>query len=436
MPGARVLSHSGPFLSKILLVSFLPGKSVGAITPGTAAEGASRKRGHRRAHLAPKGACLYSAAMQTPGTFTITATDGAARRGRLHTAHGIVETPIFMPVGTVGSVKAVAPDDLAATGAEIILGNTYHLYLRPGDDLVARRGGLHGFAAWDRAILTDSGGFQVFSLNSLRKIREEGVEFRSHIDGSKHLFTPEKVIGIQRNLNSDIMMVLDECVPYGADYAYTEKSLALTTRWAVRARQAYPRGTAHNLLFAITQGGFFKDLRERSVAELAELDFDGFAIGGLSVGESKAEMMDFLYHTAPRLPSARPRYLMGVGTPLDIVNGINAGVDMFDCVLPTRNARNGTLYTSQGKINIKRREYAEDDGPLDPRCGCYTCRTFSRAYLRHLYVSKELLAFRLNSLHNLTYFLDLARAARAAIVEHRFAAFKAAMEALYPEEVV
>lgn len=374
--------------------------------------------------------------MTIPGTFTITATDGAARCGVLHTAHGVVHTPIFMPVGTVGSVKAIAPDDLAALGAEIILGNTYHLYLRPGDALVARHGGLHGFAAWNGSILTDSGGFQVFSLNSLRKIREEGVEFRSHIDGSRHLFTPEKVVAIQRNLNSDIMMVLDECVPYGADYAYTEKSLALTTRWAVRARQAYPRGTAHNLLFAITQGGFFKDLRERSLAELTALDFDGFAIGGLSVGESKPEMMDFLYHTAPLLPEAKPRYLMGVGTPLDIVNGINAGVDMFDCVLPTRNARNGTLYTSRGKINIKRREYAEDDAPLDPECGCYTCRTFSRAYLRHLYMSKELLVFRLNSLHNLTYYLDLVHRARAAVIEGRFAAFKTGIEAVYPEEVV
>lgn len=374
--------------------------------------------------------------MTIPGTFTITATDGAARCGVLHTAHGVVHTPIFMPVGTVGSVKAIAPDDLAALGAEIILGNTYHLYLRPGDALVARHGGLHGFAAWNGSILTDSGGFQVFSLNSLRKIREEGVEFRSHIDGSRHLFTPEKVVAIQRNLNSDIMMVLDECVPYGADYAYTEKSLALTTRWAVRARQAYPPGTAHNLLFAITQGGFFKDLRERSLAELTALDFDGFAIGGLSVGESKPEMMDFLYHTAPLLPEAKPRYLMGVGTPLDIVNGINAGVDMFDCVLPTRNARNGTLYTSRGKINIKRREYAEDDAPLDPECGCYTCRTFSRAYLRHLYISKELLAFRLNSLHNLTYYLNLVRGARAAVIEGRFAAFKIGIEAVYPDEVV
>lgn len=372
-------------------------------------------------------------AMSEP-VFTLQHTDGAARAGLLRTPHGVIPTPVFMPVGTVGSVKAIAPDDLAAIGAPIILGNTYHLYLRPGDDLVARHGGLHGFASWPGAVLTDSGGFQVFSLSSLRKIREEGVEFRSHLDGSRHLFTPEKVISIQRNLNSDVMMVLDECVPYGADYAYTERSLALTTRWAARARAAYPAGAGPNLLFGITQGGFFKDLRRRSVEDICALDFDGFAIGGLSVGEGKAEMYDLLYHTAPLLPSHKPRYLMGVGTPLDIAHGIHAGVDMFDCVLPTRNARNGTLYTSLGKVNIKRKEYAEDDGPLDPACGCYTCRTFSRAYLRHLYVSKELLSFRLNSLHNLTYFLSLAREARQAVLENRFAAFLAGIESLYPEE--
>lgn len=377
---------------------------------------------------------MTAAARPHAGRFTINATDGDARVGVLETAHGTIQTPIFMPVGTVGSVKAIAPDDLNALGAQIILGNTYHLYLRPSDSLIARRGGLHAFSAWDKPILTDSGGFQVFSLSSLRKITEQGVEFRSHLDGSKHLFTPENVIQIQRNLNSDIMMVLDECVPYGADYAYTEKSLELTSRWALRARQAYPQGTAHNLLFAITQGGFFKDLRTRSIADLTQHDFDGFAIGGLSVGESKAEMMEHLYHAAPLLPYAKPRYLMGVGTPLDIINGICAGIDMFDCVLPTRNARNGTLYTSLGKVNIKRKEFAEDDSPLDPQCQCYTCRTFSRAYLRHLYVSRELLAFRLNSLHNLTYFLHLVEQARESIQQQRFAAFKHHIESLYPQE--
>ena len=375
-----------------------------------------------------------------PGTFTLSATDGAARAGTLHTGHGAVPTPIFMPVGTVGSVKAIAPDDLCALDAKIILGNTYHLYLRPGDDLVARRGGLHRFASWDRPILTDSGGFQAFSLSDLRKISEEGVLFRSHLDGSKHLFTPEKVVSIQRNLGSDIMMVLDECVPYGTDHAYTAESIKLTTRWALRSREAFPArltrdGEAYNLLFAITQGGFFHDLRTASVEELAPYDFDGFAIGGLSVGESKGEMYDLLGHTAPLLPGDKPRYLMGVGTPLDIMTGIASGVDMFDCVLPTRNARNGTLYTSRGKINIKRKEFAEDDSPLDPDCSCYTCRTFSKAYLRHLYTAKELLSFRLNSLHNLTYYLGLVTRARAAIVEGRFEGVYREIRELYAEEL-
>ena len=374
-----------------------------------------------------------------PGTFVLESSDGSARAGLLHTQHGVIPTPIFMPVGTVGSVKAIAPDDLDALGAKIILGNTYHLYLRPGDELVARRGGLHSFAAWNKPILTDSGGFQAFSLSDLRKITEEGVTFRSHLDGSKHLFTPEKVVAIQRNLGSDIMMVLDECVPYGTDHAYTAQSIKMTTRWALRSREAFPAsltrsGEAHNLLFAITQGGFFKDLRTASVEELAAHDFDGFAMGGLSVGEPKAEMYDLLAHTAPQLPVNKPRYLMGVGTPFDIITGIANGVDMFDCVLPTRNARNGTLYTSLGKINIKRKEYAEDDTPLDPACACYACRTFSRAYLRHLYHAKELLSFRLNSLHNLTYFLSLVTRARQAIINKTFASLHAELAALYPDE--
>jgi queuine tRNA-ribosyltransferase len=375
-----------------------------------------------------------SPGVSRPGFFQVLAEDGAARRALLHTAHGLVETPVFMPVGTAGSVKAVAPDDLLALRAEIILGNTYHLYLRPGDELVARRGGLHAFSAWPGAILTDSGGFQVFSLSGLRKIREEGVEFRSHLDGSRHFFTPERVVAIERNLNADIMMTLDECVAYGESYAYTAKSAGLTTRWALRSRAALPAGSAPNLLFAVVQGGFFQDLRRASVEDLAGADFDGLAIGGLSVGEPKGLMYEMLAHTAPLLPADKPRYLMGVGTPRDIVEGISLGVDMFDCVLPTRNARNGTLYTSRGRINIKRREFAEDDSPLDPACSCYTCRAFSRAYLRHLFTARELLAFRLNSLHNLSYFLDLVRSARAAISLGRFAAFKREIEALYPEE--
>ncbi len=371
--------------------------------------------------------------MHSPGSFFLTASDGAARAARLHTAHGVVPTPVFMPVGTGASVKAVAPDDLEAAGASIILGNAYHLYLRPGHELVGRSGGLHSFMAWNRPVLTDSGGFQVFSLSALRKIAEDGVEFRSHLDGSKHLFTPEKVVEIQRALNSDIMMVLDECVPYGADYAYTEASLERTTRWAVRSRAAYPAGSGRNLLFAIAQGGFFKDLRKRSIAQLTELDCEGFALGGFSVGEHKEEMLEFLYHCAPLLPVNKPRYLMGVGTPSDIVHGIAAGIDMFDCVLPTRNARNGTLYTSRGKVNIKRREYAEAEEPLDPACSCYTCRTFSRAYLRHLFASRELTAFRLNSLHNISYFCKLARDAGEAIAQGRFASFARTIWELYPD---
>ncbi len=365
-----------------------------------------------------------------PGTFTVLARDGEARRARLVTAHGVVETPAFMPVGTVGSVKSLCPEDLRAVGAQIILGNTYHLYLRPGDELVARRGGLHRFMNWDRPILTDSGGFQVFSLKAIRKISEEGVEFRSHLNGSKHFFSPEKVVSIQKNLGSDIMMVLDECVAYGAERAYTEKSLALTTRWATRCRQAYPAG-GDQLMFGIVQGGFFLDLREQSLEELAAIPFEGYALGGLSVGESIPEMYDVLAHMGPKMPGHKPRYLMGVGTPLDILQAIGCGIDMFDCVLPTRNARNGTLYTSQGKVNIKRAEYKEDDAPLDPACSCYTCRTFTRAYLRHLYVSRELLSYRLNTIHNLAYFLDLTRQAREAVEQGSLARLTAQVQDAY-----
>ncbi|MBQ3892419.1 MAG: tRNA guanosine(34) transglycosylase Tgt [Desulfovibrio sp.] len=372
--------------------------------------------------------------MSDTGKFEVVARCGHARAGLLHTAHGVVETPVFMPVGTVGSVKALAPDDLDAAGAQVILGNTYHLYLRPGDELVARRGGLHRFMRWDRPILTDSGGFQAFSLGSLNRMKKDGVEFRSHIDGSRHMFTPEKVIGIQRNLGSDIMMPLDVCLGYGASPDEALAAVRRTTEWAGRCREAYPAGAGGGLLFGIVQGCTYPDLRRESARQLMDIGFEGYSIGGLAVGEPKHMMMENLRALDPVLPQEKPRYLMGVGTPLDILHAIESGVDMFDCVLPTRNARNGTLYTSQGKINIKRREYAEDDGPLDPRCGCYTCRTFSRAYLRHLFVSRELLAFRLNSLHNITYFLDMARAARRAVIEGRYAAFKAAYEAAYPEE--
>lgn len=367
------------------------------------------------------------------GTFTLHGQDGQARAGELHTAHGVIPTPIFMPVGTQGTVKALCPEDLTALGARIILGNTYHLYLRPGDEMIARRGGLHRFMGWDRPILTDSGGFQVFSLSGLRKLGEDGVVFSSHIDGSKHLFTPEKVVSIQKNLGSDIMMVLDECVPHGADYQYTKQSLGLTTRWATRCRAAYPQGSGDQLMFGIGQGGFFKDLREESIRQLLDIPFDGYALGGLSVGESKQEMLDILYHSAPLLPAHKPRYLMGVGTPLDILRGIEAGIDMFDCVLPSRNARNGTLFTSQGKVNIKRAEYTEDDSPLDPECDCYTCRTFSRAYLRHLYQAKELLSYRLNTIHNLAFFLRVVTGARQAILDGTYQSYKARFEAVYDQ---
>lgn len=368
------------------------------------------------------------------GDFKIECQDGRSRAGVLETAHGFIETPIFMPVGTVGSVKAIAPDDLEKIGASIILGNTYHLHLRPGDELIASHGGLHNFASWKGAILTDSGGFQIFSLNRFRKLHPEGVEFRSHLNGSRHFFTPGKVLEIQQNLGSDIMMMLDECVPYGADYEYTKSSVALTGSWAKMARMAYPVGTRPKLLFGIMQGGFYEDLRRRSAEDISACDFDGVAIGGVSVGESKQELHDFVEYSAALLPGEKPRYLMGVGTPLDICLGISCGVDMFDCVLPTRNARNGTLYTSCGKINIKRQEFRYDQSPLDPECDCYACKTFSRAYLRHLFVSGELLSFRLNSLHNLSYFLKVVRKARKAIQERRYNEFLKNMIHLYPEE--
>ncbi|HCF05953.1 MAG TPA: tRNA guanosine(34) transglycosylase Tgt [Desulfomicrobiaceae bacterium] len=381
-------------------------------------------------HLLP--ACRHLPAQRSfpVSCFSLITTDGQARRGELTTAHGQIQTPIFMPVGTRGTVKAVCSQDLRDVGAQIILGNTYHLYLRPGDALIARRGGLHRFMSWERPILTDSGGFQVFSLAGLRRISEEGVLFASHIDGSRHLFTPEKVIEIQTNLGSDIMMVLDECVPYGADREYTQRSLALTTRWAKRCREAHP-AESPQLLFGIVQGGFFLDLRRESLMQITDIPFDGYALGGLSVGESKEEMLEILEAIGPELPADKPRYLMGVGTPLDLVRGVASGIDMFDCVLPTRNARNGTLFTSLGRITIKRAEYAEDDSPLDPACSCFTCRTFSRAYLRHLYVTQELLAYRLNTIHNLAYFLGLMERVRTAIETGTFAQLQAEIEALY-----
>ncbi len=367
------------------------------------------------------------------GDFNLRAEEGEARSATLQTAHGELETPVFMPVGTRGSVKSLGPDDLQATGAQIILGNTYHLYLRPGDQMLRRLGGLHEFMHWDGSLLTDSGGFQIFSLSDLRQLTEEGVEFASHIDGSRHFFSPEKVVHIQENIGSDIIMVLDECVPYGAPYEYTKKSMELTTRWAQRCRSALPARSGGRMMFGIVQGGFFEDLRRESAKRITEIDFEGFAIGGLSVGEPKEEMLSLVRSIPPLLPKQKPRYLMGVGKPLDILEAIAAGIDMFDCVLPTRNARNGTLYTSRGQVNIKRAEFREDEDPLDPECACYTCRNFSRAYLRHLYTCRELLAYRLNTLHNVHFFVNLARQAGKAIQEKRFTSMLSHYRDIYEE---
>ncbi len=365
------------------------------------------------------------------GRFHLEQTDNQARAGTLETAHGPVHTPAFMPVGTQGSVKALCPQDLQNIGTSILLSNTYHLYLRPGDELLAELGGLHGFMNWHGPILTDSGGFQVFSLADLRKITEQGVEFASHLNGSKHMFTPEKVISIQQNIGSDIMMVLDECVPYGAGFDYTQKSMHLTTSWARKSFDFYAGSTSKQLLFGIVQGGFFRELRQESAARITEIPMHGYALGGLSVGEPKEEMLEIAHFTAPLLPKNKPRYLMGVGKPLDILEGIRAGIDMFDCVLPTRNARNGALFTSMGQINIKRAEYKRDPEPLDPECDCYTCSNFSRAYLRHLYHAQEILAYRLNTLHNLRFFLTLCQRARHAIQEQKFSALMKKYQDIY-----
>jgi queuine tRNA-ribosyltransferase len=344
-----------------------------------------------------------------------------ARRGRLHTPHGPVETPIFMPVGTVGSVKGVGPDDLLTLDAQIILGNTYHLMLRPGEALVGELGGLHRFVSWNRPMLTDSGGFQVFSLSEKRKITEEGAAFQSHLDGARHFLTPERSIDIQETLGADVIMAFDECPPSTEDRAYLEKSLARTTRWLHRCVKAWSR--ERSSLFGIVQGGLHEDLRKRHAEEVCAVDLPGYALGGYSVGETPEAMHEGVSIAAPLLPRDKPRYLMGVGTPLDLVTCVESGVDMFDCVLPTRCARNGLLFTSEGKVVIRNAAYARDERPVDPACSCYTCRTFSRAYLRHLFAAKELLAMRLNTLHNLHYFLGLMAEVRRAIAEDRYAAF-------------
>jgi queuine tRNA-ribosyltransferase len=357
--------------------------------------------------------------------FDLLATDGAARRGRLATRRGCVDTPAFMPVGTRGSVKSLSPDDLREAGAQIVLGNTFHLLVRPGPELIRELGGLHRFMAWDGPILTDSGGFQVFSLARLRTLTEDGVEFRAPSDGSLHRLTPERAIEVQHALGADVIHPLDECLAYPASREDTERSLALTLRWARRSLAAHRAGGGAAALFGIVQGGAYPDLRERAVAETVTLGFDGYAIGGMAVGEPKPLMRELTEGVAAALPADRPRYLMGVGKPEDLVEAVARGVDMFDCVLPTRNARNGQAFTPDGPLTLKQARWARDRAPLQEDCPCYACRRFSRAYLRHLFMAEELLVYRLLSLHNLHYFLGLMASMRAAIAEGAFGPFRA-----------
>jgi queuine tRNA-ribosyltransferase len=359
------------------------------------------------------------------------ATDGAARRGRLITNHGVVDTPAFMPVGTRGTVKGLGPDDLRAAGASIVLGNTYHLLVKPGHELVRELGGLHRFMAWDGPILTDSGGFQVFSLAKARKLSEEGAHFRSPIDGRAHLLTPELAVEVQHALGADVIHPLDECLAYPATVADAERSLGLTLRWARRSLDAHRRAGAGRLMFGIVQGGTDEGLRRRAVGETVAMGFDGYAIGGMAVGEPKPMMYDLTELAAGCLPGDQPRYLMGVGKPEDLVESVARGVDMFDCVLPTRNARNGQAFTADGPLSIKQARFARDPAPLDAACSCYTCRTFSRAYLRHLFVAQELLVYRLLSLHNVYFFVSLMAAMRDAIARGAFGPFRTRFFARY-----
>ena len=356
--------------------------------------------------------------------FSLLAADGAARRGTLALAHGKVETPAFMPVGTYGTVKAMSPVELKEIGAHIVLGNTFHLWLRPGLEVIAAHGGLHRFMGWDRPILTDSGGFQVFSLGELRKVSAEGVAFQSPVNGDKLFLTPEESMRIQRVLNSDIVMIFDECTGYPASREEAAASMRLSLDWAARSKRAHQGNP--NALFGIVQGGMYEDLRDESLAALAAIGFDGYAVGGLSVGEPKEDMARIVAHVTPRLPRDKPRYLMGVGTPEDIVAAVQAGFDMFDCVLPTRNARNGWLFTARGDVKIKNARHRTDTGPLDPDCACYTCRNFTRAYLHHLHRANEILGARLNTIHNLHYYQALMQGLRAAIEAGRLADFAAA----------
>lgn len=367
--------------------------------------------------------------MPSPFTLIKQSSQCPARRGQVTTAHGTFQTPVFMPVGTQATVKGATPADLEALGAEIILANTYHLFLRPGHHLVRELGGLHRFMGWNRPTLTDSGGFQIFSLKDLTRITEEGAAFKSHLDGAHHFLSPEEAVAVQETLGTDIMMCLDTCIPYPASREEAKAATDLTGRWARRSRAAQDRGTGQ-LLFGIIQGGMYPELRARAVAELVEIGFDGYAMGGLSVGEPKELMLEMTEHTAALMPKDFPIYLMGVGTPSDLVEGVYRGVDMFDCVMPTRSARNGLLFTSSGKIVIKNAQYQRDPLPLDETCSCYTCRNFSRAYLRHLYMAREILAATLNTIHNLHYYVGLMAQIRQSLDEDRFAEFRSSFYAL------
>lgn len=358
----------------------------------------------------------------TPFTLQAKSTDCAARRGFVRTLHGVIQTPVFMPVGTQATVKGVTPENLKELGAQIILGNTYHLYIRPGHELIQSCGGLHTFMNWDRPILTDSGGFQIFSLRELTKISEEGARFKSHLDGRTLFLRPEDAVAVQEALGSDIMMCLDTCIPYPASRQEAVNSTALTTRWARRSRAAQQE--TGQLLFGIVQGGMYADLRAMALEGLLEIGFDGYALGGLSVGEPTELMLEITGQTALLMPEDHPRYLMGVGTPENLVEAVFRGIDMFDCVMPTRNARNGMLFTSRGRLVIKNRRHQDDQRPVDEACTCYTCRHYSRAYLRHLYMAREILSSHLNTIHNLHYYVDLMARMRTAIEEDRFSAFR------------
>ncbi len=366
-------------------------------------------------------------AMKSEFSFQVLHKDGKARLGKMVTPHGEVDTPVFMPVGTSGTVKSLTQEQLEELDARIILSNTYHLYLRPGDELIRDFGGLHRFLAWPRALLTDSGGFQVFSMSDLREVSEEGVRFQSHLDGSSHFFTPERSMEVQMNLGADIVMCFDECTPFPATHEHTRQSMLMTVRWAERCKnfmgQQQMNDRPRQALFGIVQGGIFSDLRKECVDRLLDMEFPGYAMGGLSVGESKDQMFDAIESVAPLLPEEQPRYLMGVGTPADLVEGVRRGMDMFDCVMPTRNARNGWLFTHDGHIVIKNEVHKRSERPIDERCGCFVCRRYSRAYLRHLYFQKEVLSAVLNTYHNVYFYLDTMRRIRQSIASSRFEEF-------------